>query len=165
MLGHELYNTLSLIKEQILLGQVAHTFATLVEDFVFDGIPTEQLQTLALQQYHDFGFTTEQQRRWEQVQDFGADHVGDGQLIKIDKMLRKGPSFLPREDDMKKADLAAMESWAAHYYQRPCAIHAVRRYLFMLSQFSDSGHPLVPPKTMADVLLQQKLLNEHGLRC
>ncbi len=145
---------LSQIKEQILLGQAAYTFANLVEDFA--GVPTEQLQTLALQEYPDIGLTTEQQRRWEQVQSFATVHVGQGQLIKIDTMLRKlGHFTLPhgKEKNKKKANLTAMEGWAERYYQKPSAVNAIKGYLRMLSQFSDSVHPLLPNKKMADVLL------------
>jgi len=147
---------LSQIKEQTLLGQAAHTFAKLVEDFVFAGVPTEQFQTLALKEYPDFGLTTEQQRRWDQVQSFASVHIGLGHLIKIDKMLRKlGHFTLPHgeEKNKKKADLEAMEGWAEHYYQKPSAVNAIKGYLRMLSQFSDSVHPLLPNKKMADVLL------------
>jgi hypothetical protein len=37
-------------------------------------------------------------------------------------------------------------------YQKPSAINATKGYLHMLNQFSDSAHPLLPNKTMADVL-------------
>jgi len=146
------------IKEQTLLGQAAYTFANLVEDFVFDGTPTEQFQTLALKEYPDFGLTTEQQRRWDQIQNFASVYVGRGQLIKIDKTLRKGRFVLAHGEveDKKKADLKAMEGWAARYCQKPSAVNATKGYLRMLNQFSDSAHPLLPNKTMADVLLRKK---------
>jgi len=149
---------LTQIKEQILLGQAADTFANLVEDFVFDGTPTEQFQTLALKEYPDFGLTTEQQRRWDQVQNFASVYVGRGQLIKIDKTLRKVRFVLAHGEveDKKKADLKAMEGWAARYCQKPSAVNATKGYLRMLNQFSDSAHPLLPNKTMADVLLRKK---------
>ncbi|KAL0042488.1 hypothetical protein WJX79_001330 [Trebouxia sp. C0005] len=110
---------LSEIKEQILLGEAAYTFARLLENFVFDGTPTEQFQTLALKEYPSVNLTTEQQMRWEQVQDFATAYVGRGQLIKIDKMLRKGRFQLAHGEakDKKRADLRLMEGWAAHYYQ------------------------------------------------
>ena len=147
---------LSQMKEQILLGQASYTFADLVEKFVFDGTLTQQYQTLALKQYPAFGLTAEQQRRWEQVQTFASVYVGRGQLIMIDKMLCKGRFVLAHgeEKDKKKADLKAMESWAARYSQTPQAVNATKGYLRMLSKFSDSAHPLLPNRTMADVLLQ-----------
>ncbi len=149
---------LTQIKEQILLGQAADTFANLVEDFVFDGTPTEQFQTLALKEYPDFGLTTEQQRRWDQVQNFASVYIGRGQLIKIDKTLRKVRFVLAHGEEKykKKADLKAMEGWAARYCQKPSAVNATKGYLRMLNQFSDSAHPLLPNKTMADVLLRKK---------
>ena len=147
---------LSEIKEQILLGQAAYTFASLVEDFVFDGAPTGQLQTLALKDYPNAGLTTDQQTRWEQVQKFASGHVGRGQLINTDRMLRKARFTLAHgeEKDKKKADLPTMEGWAARYYHKPSAIHAAKGYLRMLNQFSDSAYPLLPDKTIADVLIQ-----------
>ena len=59
------------------------------------------------------------------------------------------------EKDKQKADLQAMEGWAACYYQKPQAVNATKGYLRMLSKFSDSAHPLLPSKTMADVLSQK----------
>ena len=47
-----------------------------------------------------------------------------------------------------------MEGWAACYYQDSQAVNATKVYLRMLSQFSDRAHPLLPNKTMADVLSQ-----------
>ena len=148
---------LAQMKEQILLRQAAYTFASLVEDFVFVGASTEQFQTLSLKEYSDFDLTVEQQNRWEQVQRFASFHVGHGQLIKIDKMLRKGRFQLAHgeEKDKKKADLQAMEGWAARYYKKPQAVNATKGYLRMLNKFSDSAHPLLPSKTMADVLSQK----------
>lgn len=149
---------LSELKEQILLGQAAYTFAKLVEDFVFDGAPTDQFQTLALKEYSNYDLTTEQQIRWEQVQKFASAHIERRQLIKIDKMLRKGRFELAHgeEKDKKKATLQAMEGWAARYYRKPDAVHATKGYLHMLNQFSDSALPLLPNKTMADVLVLKK---------
>ncbi len=48
-----------------------------------------------------------------------------------------------------------MEGWAARYYKKPQAVNATKGYVRMLSQFSDSAHPLLPNKTMADVLSQK----------
>lgn len=149
---------LSELKEQILLGQAAYTFASLVEDYVFVGAPTEQFQTLALKEYPNLDLTTEQQTRWERVQKFASAHVEHGQLIKIDKMLRKGRFELAHgeEKDKKKATLKAMEGWAARYNRKHAAVRAIRGYLRMLNQFSDSALPLLPNKKMADVLVDKK---------
>ena len=146
---------LSELKEQILLGQAAYTFAILVEDYVFDGAPTEQFQTLALKEYPNLDLTTEQQMRWEQVQNFASAHIERGQLIKIDRMLRKG-RFELAEKDKKKATLEAMEGWAARYNRKAVAVCATKGYLRMLNQFSDSALPLLPNKKMADVLAEKK---------
>ncbi len=75
-------------------------------------------------------------------------------LTEVCFLLRKGHFTLAHgeEKDKKKADLTAMEGWAARYYQKPSAINATKGYLHMLNQFSDSVHPLLPNKTMADVL-------------
>lgn len=148
---------LAQMKEQILLGQAAYTFASLVEDFVFGAASTEQFQTLSLKEYSDFDLTVEQQNRCEQVQRFASVHVGHGQLIKTDKMLRKRHFELAHDEekDKKKADLQAMEGWAACYYKKPRAVKATKGYLRMLNKFSDSAHSLLPSKTMADVLSQK----------
>lgn len=152
----ETKSELSEIKEQILLGQAAYTFATLVEDFVFAGASTDQFQTLALKEYPDYDLTTEQHMCWKKVEAFASSHVGHGKLIKTDRMLRKTCFTLAHgeESDKKKADLQVMEGWAARYYNKPNAIHATKGYLRMLSQFSDTAHPLLPNKKMADVLMQ-----------
>lgn len=77
------------IKEQTLLGQAAYTFANLVEDFVFDGTPTEQFQTLALKEYPDFGLTTEQQRRWDQYRILHQFMLGVGSSSRLTKRCAK----------------------------------------------------------------------------
>ncbi|DBA76169.1 TPA: hypothetical protein ACH3X1_009900 [Trebouxia sp. C0004] len=123
----------------------------------FDGALTGQLQTLALKEYPTLDLTTEQQTRWERVQNFASAHIKRGQLIKTDKMLRKGRFELAHgeEKDKKKATLEAMEGWADRYNRKPDAVHATKGYLRMLNQFSDSALPLLPDKKLADVLVEK----------
>ncbi|KAL3140356.1 hypothetical protein ABBQ38_004617 [Trebouxia sp. C0009 RCD-2024] len=158
---------LSELKEQILLGQAAYTFASLVEDYVFDGAPTEQFPDLSTQEYPNLDLTTEQQTRWERVQKFASAHVERGQLIKIDKMLRKGHFELAHgeEKNKKKATLKAMEGWAARYNRKQAAVRAIKGYLRMLNQFSSSALPLLPNKKIADVLVEDKQLDYIGIDC
>jgi hypothetical protein len=141
------------ILHEVLLGQAAYTFASLVEQFVFQGADTGQYVPLSLkemaQMHQDGELSEDQSARWQALPTILPQHVPLQQLLKTDKYLRQlryQPAHGSR-DQHERATLDELMHWTEQH-AAPAAVGPVKQLLTILNTFSSRSRPLCPDKKL-----------------
>ena len=149
----ELDSEAKAMDQKWLLGKAGRVFADIVETYVFQGQPTGCLDTISFKELYKFQFSSDQRQRWQVVQGLASHYLPSRHLVVMEMLLEPYCcSSQPDAEACSLTSLADLEYWATLYMDNSAQVSVIQQYFQLLSTFSARDTPLVPDRTMADVL-------------